>query len=144
MNIVEIDVRFFQDGFDARFGGGSFNQEEDALNTGEMANNFSEGPGNGGEFAGPIGQFMRPAKESAFVGRKFGGHPVIQGLRGGAIPRFRHSSQKKQEFNTDNSQGRNIRRKNKLIAEPTIEDWLIGVDSTVAEEGPVTACLFAL
>ncbi len=57
----EIGAGFFKDGSNARFGFFIFNQQVDPLNLRKMADDFREGPRNGREFSGPVGEFMGPA-----------------------------------------------------------------------------------
>ena len=95
---IEVNVRFFQDGFDAGFRGGVFDEKKNAFNARKVAHDFGEGPGNRSEFTGPVGQFVRPAEERAFVGREFRRHTIIQRMRRGTILRFRHDSRKEKNL----------------------------------------------
>ena len=52
-----------------------FDEEIHAFDAREMADDFRVGPGNGGKFAGPVGEFVRPAEPGGVVGFPFGGHP---------------------------------------------------------------------
>jgi len=74
--VVQVYVRFFQNGANARFGGAIFDKKENAFNARKMAHDFREGPGNRSKFSRPIRQFMRPAKPCAFVRLPFGGHAI--------------------------------------------------------------------
>src|SRR5229473_1335949 len=130
-----------------------------------MADNFSEGPRNGRKFSRPIGYFVRPAEPGGFVRFPFGGHAKAESV-GPFDLRWRLHSEK--EFNTEitedtenaekakreeitkrakkrkNGESEESARRNTLfIAEPAVEDGLIGVDAAVAEEGPITAGFFA-
>ena len=74
MNIAEICMGFLQDGFNAGCGRGTFDEKKNMLDAREVANDFGEGPGNGSELAGPVGEFVGPTEKCALVQFPFGRH----------------------------------------------------------------------
>ena len=71
---IEICSRVFQDGSDAGLGRTIFDKEIDALDLGQVPDNFGESPRNDRKFPGPIGYLMRPAEPGGFVRFPLGGH----------------------------------------------------------------------
>jgi len=76
--IIEIGSGFFEDGADAFFCLLILDHEEDALDVGEVADDFREGPGNRSKFARPVGEFVGPTEPSGFVRFPFRGHVVAE------------------------------------------------------------------
>ena len=101
INCVEICPGFVQDGSNARFGGAVFNEEINALDFGQMADNFREGPGDGRKFPGPIGELVRPAEPGGFVGFPFGRHSEAEGAWRFGLRRCFHRTK---ELNTESAE----------------------------------------
>src|SRR5260370_18777540 len=128
-----------------------------------MADDFGEGPGNGRKFSRPVGYFVRPAEPGRFVRFPFGGHAETESVRRCCLRRPLHW---KKEFNTEvtensektkteetikraqkrkNAENKKRREKNTLfVAEPAVEDRLVGVDAAVAQKRPVVPRVFPL
>src|SRR5437016_2118337 len=95
---IEICSRLFQHASNARFGGAIFDEEIDAFDMRQVADDFCEGPGNGGEFSGPVAYFVRPAEPSGFVRFPFGGHAKAKRAGRFYLQRGLHWEK---EFNTE-------------------------------------------
>ena len=72
---VQIYAGLFQNVARIGFRSPILDQEINAFDSREVANDFCVGPGNGGEFAGPIGFFVGPAEPGGFVMFPLCGHP---------------------------------------------------------------------
>src|SRR5437660_705189 len=97
---------------------------------------------------------MWPAEPGGFVGFPFGRHPKTGGARRFDLYGWLHWEK---ELNTEvtedterkekreDSESKELTGKGTLfVAEPAVQDGLIGVDAAVAQEGPVPARVFAL
>src|SRR5262249_43903218 len=72
------------------FAGAVLYEEVDALDLGQMADDFREGPRDRRKLAGPVGEFMRPGEPGGFVRFPFGGHAEAEGVRFGGIRCLAH------------------------------------------------------
>src|SRR5258708_27013348 len=72
----EVYAGLFQDVAHTRFRGAILDEQIDALDTREVTNDFCVGPGDGGEFAGPVRLFVRPPEPGGFMMLPLGGHPA--------------------------------------------------------------------
>src|ERR1700676_2088675 len=132
----------------------------DTLDLREVADDFGEGPGNGREFAGPVGEFVGPAEPGGGVGFPFGGHAAAQrrGARCSVGLSYQEDSlrRKKWRVTSDEWRAKEEHRRGTagageaggintrtLFAEPAVGGGLVGVDAAVAEERPVAASVFA-
>src|SRR5260370_30998145 len=73
------------------------------------------------------------------MGWRFGGQPETECVR---RVRLRKRVHWKSEFNAEVAES--AEKNNLFVAEPAVEDGLIGVDAAVAQKRPVAACFFAL
>jgi hypothetical protein len=134
----EIGAGIFQDTARDGFGVFSFDEDAHALDAREMTHDFGVDPWNGREFAGPVGAFVRPAEPGGFVWLPFGGHAIAEGVRRGArISGGSHSV--RERITRIAIPARALRQ---TFAEPAFEDWLVGVNAAIAEEGPIAPGFF--
>src|ERR1700746_297582 len=79
----KVGTRFLQDGTPPRLRLAILNQQEDALDSRELPNNFREGPGNRCEFSWPIRWFVLSTEPRCRMRFPFGRHAKTQSIRGG-------------------------------------------------------------
>src|SRR5712692_11582303 len=85
---------------------------------------------------------MRPAEPGGFVGFPFRGHAVAEGVQRFSLSERLHWEK---EFNTEVTEDTECTEKTVLfVAEPAVEDGMVGVDAAIAQKGPITAGFFAL
>ena len=85
-------------------------EEKNVLHSRQVADDFGKGPGNGGKFSGPVGDFVWPAEPGGFVRLLFGGHAEAERMR---RIRLRSCFHGEKEFNTEVAEDTEKRREAK-------------------------------